>query len=286
MQSDSQNAAMLMPQTVDAALDALAQPGAIAVAGASWVMRAGLRHEKAAPIWVSLAGIREMDGVTPTDGALRIGALVTHERLAAALADFPGLRVLAQAAGNAANPGVRRIATVGGNLCAAGFAAADLVPALLALDASVEIATPQGCESLPMPAFLARRADGGPLVLVAVSVPRRARYSAHRRLTIRRAGDYPIAILSVCAEITADGTISEVSVAVGGVEDVATRWSALEAALQGQRLEPAALAALARAHTGGFSARDGLDAPGWYRLRILPSLVRQAFAEIEQEMRT
>lgn len=283
MADATDRAAMIYPDTVDSALEALAQPGAIAVAGASWVLRAGLRHEAIAPVWVALAAIREMHEITRRDSTVRIGALVTHERLAAGLSDDPALRALAQAAGNSANPGLRRIATLGGNLCALGFAAADLVPALLALEASVEIATPAGRETLPMPAFLARRGGDGPLLVVAVSVPLRAQHSTHQRLTIRRAGDYPVATLSVCAEITRDGHISNARLAVGSVEDVATRWVSLEAAVQGQRLDPAALASVAGAHTGSFMARNGTDAPGWYRLRVLPVLVQRAFEAIEQE---
>lgn len=280
MQDISLLPVMVLAQTVDDALAALAQPGAVAVAGASWVLRSGHRHEAPAPVWVVLGGIAEMQGVAPTGDGLRIGALVTHERLAATLADTPDLRALAQAAGLSANPGVRRIATLGGNLCATGFAAADLVPALLALDASVDIATPKGRETLSMEAFLARRGAAGPLLVTALTLPRRAQHSVHVRLTIRRAGDYPVAALSVCIAVTPDGHIARARIAVGAVEEVARRWQSLETAVQGLRIDPPALAALSEAHVQDFAPREGEDAPGWYRLRILPTLVLQAFDEI------
>lgn len=283
MQSASPQPAMIRPESVEAALDALARPGAVAVAGASWVMRASLRHETPAPVWVVLGGITEMHAVTTTQDALRIGALVTHERLAATLADAPDLRALAQAAGHSANPGVRRIATLGGNLCARGFAPADLVPALLALDASVEIATPAGRKALPMGMFLARRDSFDPVLVTAVTVPRAARHSAHRRLLIRRAGDYPVALLSVSVETAPDGRIARARIAVGAVEQVARRWTSLEAAVRGQLPDPVALSTLAGAHVHDFTPRDGMDAPGWYRLRVLPTLVRQAFEQINTE---
>jgi len=278
-------APMLKPETVEEALAGLAQPGAVAVAGASWVLRGPLRDEATAPVWVVLGAIAGMHTVTPVEGALRIGALLTHERLAATLADAPDLRALAQAAGNSANPGVRRIATLGGNLCATGFEAADLVPALLALDADVEIATPAGREVLPVRAFLARRGAAGPMLVTAVTLPRRAQLSTHHRLTNRRAGDYPIVALSVSVALTPDGRIAHARISVGAVEAVARRWEALEEAVEGQRPDPSAIAALSEAHLQNFTPRDGMDSPGWYRLRVLPTLVRRAFEEIATEGR-
>lgn len=277
--------AMIRPSTVEGALDALAQPGAAAVAGASWVMRAALRHEAVPPVWVVLGGIDEMHAVTPTSDGLRIGALVTHERLAAMLVDAPDLRPLAQAAGQSANPGVRRIATLGGNLCATGFASADLVVALLALDARIEIATPEGRQLLDMPAFLAQRGTAGAFLVTAAILPRGAQCSAHRRLMIRRAGDYPVALLSISIDTAPQGHITRARIAVGAVEQVARRWQSLEEAVRGQHPDPAALSALAGAHAEGFTPRDGVDAPGWYRLRVLPALLRQAIDQINEEAR-
>ena len=56
---------------------------------------------------------------------------VTHAELAAAVAEIPGLEVLASAAERSADPAIRAMATIGGNLPASDFAAADCVPALL-----------------------------------------------------------------------------------------------------------------------------------------------------------
>ena len=272
---------MLLPRTIDAALDALARPGAVAVAGATWVMRTAPRP--GAPVWVALSGIAPLHPITEDAEGLRIGAMATHAQLARHLADMPELGALAQAAGQSANPGVRNLATLGGNLCTSDFAAADLVPALLALDAAVSIATPQGHEALPVAAFLERRAALGPYLLTSVSLPRRAQLSVHERLTIRRAGDYPIAALSIGIERAPGGEISHARFAVGALEGTARRWPAMEAAVRGTRPDPSRVESLAQARLGGFVPRDGLDAPGWYRLRILPTLARRAFEQLERE---
>ena len=275
---------MVRPDCLDAALAHLAQPGAIAVAGATWVLRAPLRHEPAAPLWVVLDGIAALHHIAFGADRVRIGALATHEQLAQRLPDAPDLRALAQAAAAAANPGVRRIATLGGNLCASDFASADLVPALLALDATAEVATPAGPERIPLAAFLERRAAAGPFLLAGVSVERSTRLSAHARLPMRKAGDYPAAIVSLSAALDAEGRIADLRVAVGAVEACARRWAELEARAQGQPPDPAAMAGLAQELAGAFTPRDGLDAPGWYRLRVLPALVRRAFEQLGKDI--
>ena len=276
---------MLLPQTINAALDALARPGAVAVAGATWVMRTvprAPRHPEA-PIWVALSGIAPLHTITEDAEGLRIGAMATHAQLARRLAGRPDLVALAQAAGQSANPGVRNLATLGGNLCTSDFAAADLVPALLALDAAVCLATPQGHKALPVATFLERRATLEPYLLTSVFLPKRAQLSVHERLTLRRAGDYPVVALSIGIARAADGEIARARFAVGALEGAARRWPAMEAAVQGTRPDPSQVESLAQARLGGFAPRDGLDAPGWYRLRILPTLARRAFEQLERE---
>lgn len=265
--------------SLPAALDALAECGAegAPLAGGTWIMRAPIRHERLKPIYVGLGGVPEMTRIEEADGALAIGAGVTHSVLAEAVAGRPELRVLAEAAGRSANPAIRRAATVGGNLCTADFAAADLVPALLCLDAEVEIAARGGTERLPLAAFLSLRHSLEPgRLLTRVLVPRSAAFSAHARLPLRKAGDYPTAIVSLSITRDAAGRIAQARVAVGSVEAVARRWTRLEAALAGAPLDGEQAHRAATELTDEFVGRDGVEAPGWYRVSVLPVLVRRA----------
>ncbi|MGM0561620.1 MAG: FAD binding domain-containing protein [Pseudomonadota bacterium] len=139
---------------------------------------------------MALGGLKDFNEITITDEAVTLGAGLTHARLAAALAELPELRGLAQAAGRSANPAIRQVATLGGNLCATEFPAADLPPALLALEASVWLHRDGSgvAEELPLEDFLARRDQLLPgALVVAVSIPRTAQRSAHARLP--QAGD-------------------------------------------------------------------------------------------------
>ncbi|SIR39607.1 carbon-monoxide dehydrogenase medium subunit [Rhizobium sp. RU35A] len=253
------------------------EAGAAVLAGGTWMMRDPRRGVDLPKRIVALSGIAELQAVDVLDDRVSIGASVTHTALAKAVTGVAGLEGLAAAATGAANPAIRRVATVGGNLCTIDFAAADLVPALLALDAEVELALADGPRILPLPDFLRERiALLNGALLTRVVVRRNAVASTHVRLPLRKAGDYPVAIVSVAR--AADGAIR---IAVGSVEPVARRWTALEAAFAGQTLTPEEAQALAE-KANDFIGRDGIEVEGWYRRAVLPVLVRRAFAALER----
>ncbi|TIO10834.1 FAD binding domain-containing protein [Mesorhizobium sp.] len=268
------------------ALAALAERGRTAsvLAGATWTMRAPLRHEPQDLSYVAISKIDELRRVEVLNHEISIGACVTHAELANALAFLPECSALVQAAGNSANPAIRNVATIGGNLCASAFAAADLVPALICLDAELEIARPDGSERLTVERFLEIRSDIEPGRLVRrVIVPRTKRRSAHIRLPLRKAGDYPVASVSLAATLGPTGIVESARLAVGSVEPVARRWPLLEAGLVGRALDPRHAAEQAERLCGDFSGRDGIEAPGWYRVKVLPSLVRRAVLALQEQ---
>ncbi len=270
---------LIRAESVEAALAASAS-GARFLAGGTWLMRAPVRGERLSGCFVTLSGIEGMARVEAGPDRVEIGAGVTHEALAAALSGLSGLGALRAAARGAANPGVRRLATIGGNLCAVDFAASDLAPALIALGAEAACETADGPLRLPVEEFLARRAALLPGALLrSVSVPLGPARSAHARLPLRKAGDYPVAILSLAAVIEG-GAVKAARVGVGSVEPVARRWPGLEAALAGAPLDPDSAAEAARARLGDFAPRDGVEAEGWYRIEVLPALVRRAAAAL------
>jgi carbon-monoxide dehydrogenase medium subunit len=274
--------------TLDDAVTALAERGSdgAALAGATWIMRAPLRRERHDLSYVAIGKIAALRGISIGDREVSIGACATHAELARGLAAVPDCRALALAAADAANPAIRQVATIGGNLCATKFAAADLVPALLCLDAEIELQGLQGrrgSERVPLGRFLEIRSSLAPGSLVRrIIIARAQRRSIHTRLPLRKAGDYAVAIFSLAVTTDASGAITSASAAVGSVEPVARRWRELEAQLIGRALGPADAADIAERLCGGLRARDGVEAPGWYRLKVLPSLVRKAVSALRE----
>jgi carbon-monoxide dehydrogenase medium subunit len=264
--------------TLDDAVAALAERGreAAPLAGATWIMRAPLRQERHL-FYVAIGQIAALHDVSVDDRNVSIGACATHAELIRGLAAISDCCALALAAGNAANPAIRQVATIGGNLCAADFPAADLVTALLCLDAEIELQGPQGRDRISLSRFLEIRTSLAPGQLVRrIIVARAQRRSVHVRLPLRKAGDYPVAIFSLAVTLNESGGVVGASAAVGSVEPTPRRWHELEAELVGHPLDPIRAAEKARHHSAALRGRDAVEAPGWYRVSVLPSLVRKA----------
>jgi carbon-monoxide dehydrogenase medium subunit len=269
--------------SLTAALDALDEGGAAAApfAGGTWIMRAPLRHEPLKSRYVAIGRIPELHAIKVDAEMVEIGAAVTHAALAAALAEFPEFDVLAAAAGRSANPAIRGMATIGGNLATTAFAAADCVPALLCLEAKVEIASRGGPERTSLEQFLTMRSTLAPgRLLQRIIVPRRGRRTVHARLPLRQAGDYPAAIVSLAVSLDDSGRVQTARAAVGSVEPVTRRWERLERALVGHPLNAARAAEAAAGLADEFTGRDSTEVPAWYRVRVLPGLVRRAVAAL------
>ncbi|MDX6684014.1 MAG: aerobic carbon-monoxide dehydrogenase medium subunit [Baekduia sp.] len=253
------------------------------LAGGTWIMRGPARRNALAPIYLALDGIDELGGIDAGDETVSVGAMVTHRELGA-FAGAPALQGLVEAAARSAFPAVRSVATVAGNIAAQGFAEADLVPALLAADARVELVSPAGATSEGLEEYLRTRGDRPAGELIArVTVPAPVgRRSGFERLTIRGGGEYAVASVAVSLTLEA-GVVTDARVAVGSVEPVARLCPAAAAALVGGPLDAAAAERAGREAAEECTGRDGLDAPGWYRLTVLPALLRGAVAGLIEE---
>ena len=258
----------------------LGDDGAL-LAGGTWILRSPLRGEPFKPHYVAARTIPEMNGSRLGDPA-RLGALVTHAELGTLERGAGALGALAEAARRSAFPAVRNVATIAGNLAARPFPEADLVPALLAGEAVLELAGPDGSERLEVAAYLAgreRRPAGEVIVSVTLPAPggRRAWFE---RLTVRHAAEYSLASVAVSVDVGADEVVTDARVAIGAVEAAATRSDAAEAVLRGGSLSSLPGEEAGRAAADALRPRDGLDVPGWYRRAVLPGLVRRAVARL------
>ncbi len=257
---------------------------ALVLAGGTWIMRAPIRNEYSDKIFVSLANISSLHSVEIDAERLSIGAMVTHHQLAEKLKDATDLHAIQEAAEKSANPSVRRMATVGGNICSKDFLAPDLVPALIACDALIFLRRNDDEIEMSLEHYLKTRTERpkGEL-LTKINVKRGSFISSHTRILMRKAGEYPVANLSLRCNIDTSGLISNAVFAVGAVDRVPKRWKSLEEAVNGQSLSAIDALKLAKQNLNEFTGRDGTDAPGWYRTRVLPRLVSDAFAATTQK---
>ena len=263
------------PQTLDEAIGLLAQgQRRILAGGTDLYPAAGVQLDGDV---LDLTAIPALDGIAHGAG-LRIGACTTWTAIAEA--DLPAaLRCLQQAARQVGGRQVQNAGTIGGNLCNAS-PAADGVPPLLALDAVVELAGPQGLRQLPLTQFLTgprqtlRRPDE---MLTAVIVPDTALQGQSSFVKLGARAYLVISIAMVAARVqVADGRITSAAVAVGACSGVAQRLPAVEAALVGAPLAEAAVRVRAADVAAALSPIDDVRATATYRATAATELVRRA----------
>jgi N-methylhydantoinase B len=166
--------------------------------------------------------------------------------------------------------------TLAGNICTAS-PAGDGIPCLLALDASVELASLRGTRHLPLRAFNTgyRQTALAPDELVtALLVPKAGNGTRSHFLKLGARRYLVISIVMVAAVIESDeaGMIRSVRLAVGACSAVAQRLPLLEAALTGQSLADAARLVTPE-HLSGLMPIDDIRGSAAHRLEAATVLV-------------
>lgn len=267
----------LRAHTLDEVFGALAaEPRPRIVCGATDVF-AELALVPARSSWLDISRIDALHGIALRDGVVRIGAASTWAAIART-AWLP--TALTEAAATIGPRQIRVQGTIGGNVCHAS-PVADGIPALLALDAHVELASVRGVRRLPLAEFLlgnrvvARDADELLVAVLFVQPPAHDRTS-FIKYTNR---DGPaIAVVSAAARLRVDaaGTIAAAAVAVGGASGVARRMRALEAALAGRRCDDLT-DTIAAAPLAELTPVDDCRATAVHRLHLARLAVSRAF---------
>lgn len=230
------------PKTLDAALAILAGGYCRVAAGCTDLFPTTDRKQLAGPV-LDITGLTDLRGVTATDGGLRIGALTTWADIVRA--DMPpscdGLKLAAREVGAMQ---IQNRGTIAGNLCNAS-PAADGVPPLLTLDASVELMSAQGTRVLPLHDFILgprKTALGAGEMVTAILIPAASLTGRGHFLKLGARSYLVISIAMTAARIMIeDGVVTQAALAVGSCGPVATRLPEVESKLIGKPLDPALL---------------------------------------------
>jgi xanthine dehydrogenase D subunit len=254
--------ALRRPRTAAEALVMAAEPGARLVAGGTALQLDWARGEDRPARLVDICGIAALRGVSMDGAGLRIGALTSLADLLRDPQVGDGLPLLHAALRTTAGPAVRTLATIGGNV-AGGTGC--LIPALLALDASVAIVTPAGRETLPLTSWLSRD-RASPRLLEALLVPLQG---SAIRWTWRKVGlraAFTPGVISAAGLIDVrDGRVAAARLAVGSGGVAPARLSGAEAMLAGAPLEAIDWSALHSLLADGIEAPADAFRSGRYR---------------------
>jgi carbon-monoxide dehydrogenase medium subunit len=256
-----------------------ANPGAKLLAGGHSLIPL-LKLRLAAPsALIDIGRVPELRGISASGGDLRIGALTTHAELAASSELRKGAAALAEAAAVVGDPAVRNRGTIGGNIAHAD-PASDLPAVLVALDARVVAAGPNGERTIPIDQFFTgimstALAENEVLAAIIVPAETRGQGSAYVKFS-HPASRY--AVVGAAARVTLNGgTCKEARVAIGGLLTHARRAAAVESALAGKPATAATFASAAAqvATDLGNEVTGDLFASAEYRAAMAPVYVKR-----------
>jgi 4-hydroxybenzoyl-CoA reductase subunit beta len=314
------------PRTLEAALDSLRRHGAGAqmLAGGTDLLPSMKQGLFAPKMLIDLKGLRELDFIRfDRELGLEIGALTTISSLADSTVVAREFPVLHDAAKTVASPLLRNMGTLGGNLCLdtrclyynqsefwrgslggcikkdgtvchvapgsdtcwAAFSG-DTAPALLALQATVELASPRGRREIPLGELyvndgLARLTKAADEVVTAVHVPaaNAGWCGTYRKLRIRQSIDYPLAGVAVVMRKHADGTCAAARIGLTAVNP-APKLVAASDRLAGQAYSAALVEDIAREAIRVGKPLKTSASTMEYRRHMIQVFVRRALTDL------
>ncbi|HZX23676.1 MAG TPA: xanthine dehydrogenase small subunit [Woeseiaceae bacterium] len=224
--------------------------------------------------------VRELAETSMNDEWLSIGAAVTlTDAMAPVVAEYPELEELFL---RFASPPIRNTGTLAGNV-ANGSPIGDSMPALIALGATVVLASRDGRRELALEDFYHdyRKTDLAPGEFVAaVRIPRRrpGRLVAAYKVSKRFDQD----ISAVCAAFALDiedGRVASARIACGGMAAIPKRAAAAERALAGGAWDEAAVGRAMAAMDADFAPITDMRAGDAYRREVAKNLLRRFHIE-------
>jgi 4-hydroxybenzoyl-CoA reductase subunit beta len=330
---------VVRPKTLDALIAARAAHPQSSLLGGGTDLIVNIRRGIVAPkVLIETNGVKELHAIAADAHKLAIGAAVTLTELAVHSEVVRHYPALAQAAAHIAGPTQRHMGTVGGNLCldtrcifynqsewwrdanhhclktigtichvapksrGVCFAtfSGDLAPALLILDAEVDIAGPAGARTMPLAALYighARqdepvtetRGDGkyylalrrGEVVTGVRAKNTPAQRSAYDKIRIRRSIEYPVTGVAVALRRDGD-TLSDLRVAFTGTNPRPVRLAGTER-LCGGALDARVFAGLDALVRDQIMAMKTTFTPGHYRRRVAGVLARRLVQRLFSE---
>ena len=268
------------PETVEDACALLGRYGARAKVVAGGTAVAILLKEGLLDVdhLVSLERIA-LDDVRWRDGALAIGAMATHEALAAHPLVRAHVPVLGEVLGQVASRRIRNVATLGGNLCWAE-PASDPPGLLIALGARVTVARASGRRQLPVRElfqdyFTTTLEPDEVLTEVEVPAPPPDARIAYVKFTPQSKADKPV--LAVTALVRRAGDrCAGATVVVGAAGPVPVILPDADAQLEGGPLSDAAVERVAERYASAAQPVSDTRGSEEYKRAMIRVLVRRA----------
>jgi CO/xanthine dehydrogenase FAD-binding subunit len=238
---------------------------------------------------MNIRHIPQLSGITLDGKDIRIGALATITEIMENPLVKEHLPVLVEACDHFASDQIRNAATLGGNICNASPAGDTLIP-LLVLDASVELASMPEAKlhrhSMPLSNFFVgpgktRKSVSELVTGVRIPLPGPNHVARFYKHGTRPALDISTISIGI-AGTRKDGALTDVRVAFGAVAPTPTRAPLTEQALEGQRLDAAAIEKIAAIARDEVQPIDDVRATAWYRKEMIHNITKRILSHVAQ----
>jgi xanthine dehydrogenase iron-sulfur cluster and FAD-binding subunit A len=238
---------------------------------------------KASKVVVDISQVRELGGITESDGSIIVGPLATHAQLLSSNLVREFAPLLGSAAAAIGSPQIRARGTVGGNIMNAA-ACADTVPPLLALGATVTLQSKGHTRTLELADLFVKpyqtKAKPDEL-LTAIQFPKLSAGTRSAFLKLGRRNALSISRLSVAAVlgIGNDGKIAEARIVPGAAFPTWKRVPEAEQMLVGQKPSPQLFSAAGQKVSEEMIKATGRRWSTEYKEPVIAVLVRRALEE-------
>lgn len=238
---------------------------------------------------IDISRLPGLSGIEDRGDRFVIGALTTHKELERYAPFAPALAALSESAAKVGGHQVRNIATIGGNIANAS-PAADVVVALLALDAELTLAGPNKTLRNVMLADFLRgpgktmRAVDELLVSVTVPKPKDRAASTFLKAGRRKAMEISVVCIAVRVSLNSDGKVSGAGISLGAVGPTALRARESEAVLMGKAPDAALFNEAGRLAAAACTPISDVRASADYRRHLVEALVPRGLSQCLERM--
>ncbi len=276
---------LLKPKSLEEALEMLAaEPTALPIAGGTNLIvdaRAGKLTPKTV---IDIGGLDELRGIEVTETEIVIGAATSIAEIGRREATRQRVPPLASCCRTFANTLIRNRATIGGNLVN-NAPCADTAPALLVLNAEVELASLVGTRRVPLDEFLmepfkTKRQANEILTAVRFPIPPKTVVGRFQKMGLRTISCMAKVNVALLLDFDDAGICSDARIALGAASPVSIRTREAERLLVGEALSEELAVAVADKAAAAAAPRTGSE----YKQQVVSGLMRRLLVEIAEEV--
>ncbi len=237
---------------------------------------------------VDISSLKELQGIEVKGDVIDIGAGTTHDELSTNQHIRTHCPALAEAALRIGSPQIRNRGTLGGNIVHAS-PSADTVPALLVMNAELQLISSQSFRRYPLCNFFRGPGEtilqpGEIITRVFVPIPRLNTIQFYRRIAARKVHACAKASVAMVA-INTRGVLTQVRIAFGAVAPTVIQGNKTAQIIEGQRLSQAIINSAVEMSMSEVQPIDDIRSTAEYRRAMIGELLRQGLSEVLQRNR-